>query len=250
MTRYYDQIGTDYAKRRREDPQLYRRIKTALGDARTVVNVGAGAGSYEPRDRYVIAVEPSAAMAAQRPPERPAIRGVAIELPLHDDCVDAAMTVMSLHHWHPHQERGVRELCRVARDTVVIVTIDPLVSGAMWLMADYLTEVRDLDYQMCPPPETVASWLGSDATVDVVPVSRDTPDHTSLSFWAHPERVLDSAARAATWSFSGQSPAVVERVVKAVEADLQSGAWNAAHGELRGLDTFDAGLRIIRGRLG
>ena len=184
-------------------------------------------------------------MAAQRPTERPAIRGEAIALPLYD----ASMTVMSLHHWHPHQERGVRELCRVARDTVVIVTFDPSVSGAMWLLADYLTVVRNLDHQVRPPPEIVASWLGCGATAEVIPLPRDTPDLTSMSFWAHPERLLDPAARAATWSFSGQPLAVFARVVKAVESDLKSGAWDAAHSELRGPDTVGAGLRIIRGRL-
>jgi len=249
MTRSDNQIGADYTKRRREDPILSRRIRAALGDARSVVNVGAGAGSYEPDDLVVIAVEPSAAMASRRPLARPAIRGEARELPLHDDSVDAAMAVMSLHHWHPYQECGVRELCRVARDCVIIVTFDPSVSGAMWLMADYLTEGRDLDYQICPSPTTVASWLACDTSVEVVPVPRNTPDQTLLSFWAHPERVLDPAARAATWGFSGQPSSVVDRVVRDVKADLHSGAWDAAHGELRNLDTFDAGLRIIRGQI-
>ena len=247
MTRY-DQIGAGYARHRHEDPDLGRRIRAALGDARTVVNVGAGAGSYEPEDLSVIAVEPSAVMAAQRPDGRPAVRGEAAHLPLHDASVDAAMTVLSMHHWHPHAERGVRELCRVARSTVVIVTIDPVVSGAMWLMAEYLTEVRDLDHQIFPKIETVAGWLGPDATVETVPVARDTPDHTLLSFWAHPERVLDPAARAATSGFARQPPEVIDRVVKSVEADLSSGAWDAKHGALRGRESFDAGLRIVRGR--
>ena len=242
----YDTIGHGYAARRQEDPDLVARILAALGPARSVVNVGAGAGSYEPHDRPVIAVEPSAVMVAQRPPERPAVRGKADALPLHDASVDAAMTVISLHHWHPEQQRGVAELCRVARDTVVIVTIDPVVSGQMWLMADYLPEVRDLDHEIFTPPERIAGWLDRPCEIDVVPVSRHTPDHTLMSFWAHPERVLEADARAATSGFARQAPEVVERVVAAVRADLASGAWDARHGHLRELEHFDAGLRVIR----
>lgn len=250
MNARYDRIGHGYATRRREDPALVARIHEALGEASSVVNVGAGAGSYEPRDRTVVAIEPSAVMAAQRPADRPAVRGVAHELPLHDDSVDAAMTVLSLHHWHPQQQAGVRELCRVARDTVVIVTIDAAVSGRMWLMADYLHEVRDLDLEIFPPPETIAAWLERPATIEVVPVARDTPDHTLMSFWAHPERVLDEVARSVTSGFARMPEPVVERVVRDVERDLASGAWDARHGELRELAAYDAGLRIIVARAG
>ena len=242
----YDRIGQGYASRRREDPALMARIQAALGDARTLVNVGAGAGSYEPPGRVVLSIEPSAVMAAQRPNDRPAIRGVAEALPLHDGSVDAAMTVLSMHHWHPHQEAGVREMCRVARRAVVIVTIDPHVCGRMWLMADYLHEVRELDLQIFPDIDTVVSWLDRPAQVDVVPVARDTPDHMLLSFWAHPERVLDPDARAATSGFARQPPDVVERVVNAVRADLDSGAWDARHGDLRAQPIYDAGLRVIQ----
>lgn len=244
----YDDIGRGYAARRREDAALMRRVEAALGDARSVVNVGAGAGSYEPRDRGVIAVEPSHVMAAQREPGRPAVRGTADALPLHDRSVDAAMTVLSLHHWHPDQERGVRELCRVAREAVVIVTIDAAVSGRMWLMADYLHEVRELDMRIFPAPETIVSWLDRPASVEVVPVHRDTPDHTLLSFWAHPERVLEEDARAATSGFARQPPEVIERVVGAVEADLRDGSWDRRHGALRAREAFDAGLRLICAR--
>ncbi len=242
----YDRIGRGYAARRREDPSLKSRIIDALNGARSVVNVGAGAGSYEPADRTVIAVEPSSLMAAQRPPERPAVRATADALPLHDRSVDAAMTVLSLHHWDPHQEAGVREMCRVARDAVVIVTIDPEVSGRMWLMADYLHEVRDLDLAILPPNEAIVSWLDRPAVVEAIEVARDTPDHTLMSFWAHPERVLDPHARAVTSGFARQPDEVVQRVVGAVQADLASGRWDARHGSLRALESYDAGLRLIR----
>jgi GNAT superfamily N-acetyltransferase/SAM-dependent methyltransferase len=243
----YDRIGQGYARFRREDPDLRARIHAALGDARTVVNVGAGAGSYEPIDREVIAVEPSAVMASQRPDGGARVlRAKAGAIPLPDRSVDAAMTVLSMHHWHPHQEAGVREMCRVARNQIVIVTIDPEVSGRMWLMADYLREVAALDDEIFPHPETVAGWLDRPATVEVVTVSRDTPDWALVSFWAHPERVLEEGARNATSGFARQSPAVVDRVVADVARDLQSGAWDERHGALRNLTEYDAGLRIIK----
>src|SRR4051794_38192341 len=153
----YDRIGGGYALTRREDPRIRARIEAALGDARSVVNVGAGTGSYEPRDRHVVAIEPSDVMAAQRPPElAPAIRASAGQLPLRDGAVDAAMAIVTVHHWDADRERGVRELRRVARGPVVILTYDPRVSARMWLMADYLPEVAELDLAIFPPPEQLA----------------------------------------------------------------------------------------------
>jgi SAM-dependent methyltransferase len=243
----YDMIGTSYAGTRREDPRLRARIHAALGDARTVVNVGAGAGSYEPRDRHVIAVEPSDVMAAQRPPElAPAIRASAGSLPLRDGAVAAALALVTIHHWDAEREAGVRELRRVARGPVVIVTYDPRVSARMWLLADYLPEVAALDDAIFPLPERVAEWLGGDVAIEPIPVPSDCADWMLGSFWAHPERVLDPVARANTSGFARMDAAVVDRVVSAVEADLRSGAWDARWGRLRELDAFDAGLRLIR----
>jgi SAM-dependent methyltransferase len=246
LTRYED-IGRSYASTRREDPRLRARLHAALGDARTVVNVGAGTGSYEPADRYVLAVEPSDVMAAQRPRElAPAIRASAGALPLRDDAVDAAMAILTLHHWDDEQERGVRELRRVARGPVVVLTYDAVVSGRMWLMADYLPEVAELDRRIFPPPARVAEWVGG-ARVETVPIPRDTPDWTLGSFWAHPERVLDPVARANTSGFARMPADVVERVVREVGRDLADGTWDARHGELRGLDAYDSGMRLISG---
>jgi SAM-dependent methyltransferase len=244
----YDRIGRGYARTRREDPTFRARIDAALGGARTVVNVGAGTGSYEPRDRHVVAIEPSDVMAAQRPPElAPAIRASAGELPLRDGAVDAAMAILTLHHWDADQERGVRDLRRVARGPVVILTYDPRVSAELWLMRDYLPEVAAMDHRIFPLPETLAGWLGGRVRTEVVPVPRDTPDWMLGSFWAHPERVLDAGARAATSGFARIPPAVVDRVVAAVRRDLADGTWDARHGHLRELDAYDAGLRLVVG---
>lgn len=242
----YDRIGVGYARTRREDPRLAALIHAALGDARTVVNVGAGAGSYEPRDRYVLAVEPSDVMAAQRPDELPpAIAARASALPIREHSVDAAMAVLTVHHWDAEQEAGIKELRRVARGPVVILTYDAEVSGRMWLMAEYLPEVAALDRRIFPAVEQLAGWLGGETRVGVVEIPRDTPDWTLGSFWAHPERVLDDEARGATSGFARMAPEVVARVVEAVQRDLESGAWDERHGDLRARDSFDAGLRLL-----
>jgi SAM-dependent methyltransferase len=199
----YDQIGAGYSLTRREDPRISLAIRNALGEARSVVNVGAGTGSYEPDDRYVIAVEPSDVMASQRPLTiPPALRASAAELPLREHSVDAAMALLTIHHWDDELQRGIKEMRRVARDTVVILTYDPLVSGEMWLMADYLPEVAELDRRIFPPPRLLVRWLGGRTRIEVVPIRRDTPDWMLGSFWAHPERVLDERARNATSGFA------------------------------------------------
>ena len=242
----YDSIGAGYARTRREDARVLARIVAALGEARSVVNVGAGAGSYEPGDRHVVAIEPSDLMAAQRPPTlAPAIRASAGALPLRDASVDAAMAILTVHHWDHEQERGVRELRRVARGPVVILTIDAEVSGRMWLMHEYVPEIAALDRALFPTLERLCGWLGGTHRVEVVPVARDTCDWTLLSFWAHPERVLDPVARAGTSGLARMPAAVIERATTRLRADLASGAWHARHGHLRGLDAYDAGLRLV-----
>jgi len=242
----YDRIGHGYGSTRREDPSIAARIRRGLGDARTVVNVGAGAGSYEPSDLYVLAVEPSGVMAGQRP-ERipPPIRASAGQLPLHDQSVDAAMAILTVHHWDTELEAGVRELRRVARGAVVILTYDAEVSGEMWLMADYLQEVAELDRRIFPSIPMLTSWLGASTQVETVELTNDTPDWTLGSFWAHPERVLDPAARAATSGFARMPPAVVDRVVEQVRRDLESGEWDRRYRHLRQLERYDAGLRLV-----
>jgi SAM-dependent methyltransferase len=246
MTARYDAIGAGYASTRRPDPRFHAAIVAALGQARTVVNVGAGTGSYEPTDRHVIAVEPSDTMAAQRPAElAPALACTASRLPLRDGSVDAAMSVLSLHHWDEEQEAGVRELRRVARGPIVLLTCDPRVSGEMWLMRDYLPEVAALDHRTFPPIERLAGWLGGTTRADVLPIPRDTCDWSLMAFWAHPERVADARARAGTSGFARQTPAVVARVVAAVASDLASGRWDRRNGDLRKLAAYDAGLRLV-----
>lgn len=246
----YNQIGSGYALTRREDPSLYGNILNSLGTCDTIVNIGAGTGSYEPRDRHVIAIEPSDVMIRQRPPGSAiAIKATADLLPFPDKSFDAAMTVISIHHWHPDQQKGIEEMRRVARQKLVIVTIDPSVCGRMWLLADYLPEVAEMDRQILPLPEIICDWIGATAKIETCPVKKDTPDWTLMSFWAHPERVLDPCARAATSGFSRQPKDVVTRVVADVERDLNNGDWDRKYGHLRDLPEFDAGLRVITASL-
>lgn len=155
------------------------------------------------------------------------------------------MAVLTIHHWDDELERGIREMRGVARNMVAIVTYDPLVSGEMWLMTDYLPEVAQLDRRIFPPPRQLVGWLGGRARIEVLPLRRDVPDWMLGSFWAHPERVLDERARDATSGFARMNASVVRRVVRDVRRDLESGLWDQRYGHLRDLEAFDVGLRLI-----
>lgn len=241
----YDTIGTGYAARRRPDPRIAKRIREALGDARTVVNVGAGAGSYEPDDLKVVAVEPSVVMARQRPQGLlPAVLGVAERLPFADDAVDATMGILTLHHWEDVQA-GAAEAIRVSRQRVVFLTIDPAVESAMWLFSGYVPEVAAQDVFDFPAIGVLLEQLGPRARSEVVEVPHDCTDGFLLSFWSHPERVLEQDARRATSGFARLDSSTEERVVARLERDLRSGAWDERHGHLRDMTSYDAGLRLV-----
>ena len=245
----YDQIGFGYASTRREDPEIRDRIRSSLGNASSVLNVGAGAGSYEPHDCFVVAAEPSSVMLRQRRDDAaPAIQCSSHPLPFSDATFDAAMAVLTIHHWDSDQEAGVKEMRRVARGPVVIVTYDATVEREMWLIRDYLPEVAELDMTIFPSIMEVALWLGRHVEVHALPISRGTPDWSLGSFWAHPERVFDSKARAATSGFARQPEFVTNRVLHTLRRDLNSGEWDRRNGDLHGLEALDVGLRLIVGR--
>ncbi len=239
----YDAIGNGYANYRRADPRIAAAVHSALGDARTVVNVGAGTGSYEPTDRPVIPIEPSTAMAMQRPAAlAPAVLGVAESLPLADGTVDAAMAVLTVHHWSDRR-RGLTELVRVARRRIVLLTIDPEVEANMWLFRDYLPDTLAQDRQDFPTLAELRAALGPTRVIDV-PVPRDCTDGFILAFWGRPEAVLNPAARAATSGFARMDDKREAAVVARLTRDLASGAWDTTHGHLRTLPALDVGLRI------
>ena len=240
----YDQLGHGYARHRRADPRIAARVHAALGEARTVVNVGAGAGSYEPVDRYVLAVEPSATMRAQRPPDlAPAIAAKAEALPLDDRSVDAAMAILSVHHFDDPPV-GLRELRRVARERVVVVTFDIDVLAQYWLLSDYLPEAFADDRARFPTIAAIRDALGGGG-VEHVQVPPDCTDGFVEGYYARPEGLLDPSVRAAQSAWPRLPPGVEKRAIAALAADLASGEWDRRYGHLRDADSFDAALRLI-----
>ena len=154
----YETHGHGYAQQRRADPRITTLVHRALGMAHTVLNVGAGSGSYEPEDRYVLAIEPSAAMRAQRPTHLvPAIHGIAEELALDDQSVDASMALVTVHQWS-YLGKGLSELCRVTRGPIVILTFDRDALDGYWL-ADYVPELIAVEYRRYPPLATIRDGL-------------------------------------------------------------------------------------------
>lgn len=237
----YDRIGRGYTATRQPDPRIEARIHAALGDARTVLNVGAGAGSYEPRDREVTALEPSAVMAAQRPPDAaPVVVGEAEALPFADASFDAAMAVLSDHHFNDRAQ-GLRELRRVAARRVVVFTWDPALHAASWIVRDYLPSFVTLPGMDI---EEIAGHLGG-ADVHVVPVPADCRDGFFHAWWARPEAYLDPVVRANISAFSQLDAAEVERGIEQLRADVSSGAWHDRNGYLLGLPELDLGYRLL-----
>jgi SAM-dependent methyltransferase len=239
----YDVMGVGYANTRREDPRIARALWDALGDAASVANIGAGTGSYEPRDRDVIAIEPSEIMIAQRAADAaPAMRGVAEAIPLADDSVDAAMAVITDHHWSD-RELGLAEMRRIARKRVVALTIDFAPRFEFWLMRDYLTEYGSLDPNRAPGLYGLA--VASSATIRSVPVPHDCVDGFGLAFWRRPDRYLDPAVRAGISFFHQLDSGHVERAMERLADDLASGLWAERNSELVELDELDLGLRLV-----
>jgi SAM-dependent methyltransferase len=239
----YEVHGRGYAQRRRADPRIAARIQAALGDARTVVNVGAGAGSYEPPDRWLLAVEPSAAMRAQRPPgAAPAIDARAEALPLDDDSVDAAMACVTIHHWQP-RDAGLAELRRVARGPVVVFTFD-LDHLPAW-QRDFLREGIELERPRFGSIAEVAAALGGRTRVESIPTPADCADGFFEAFWNRPEALLDPEVRASqsVWALLG--PGAEDRIVSRLATALESGAWDAEHGHLRDQKSFEGSLRLV-----
>ena len=233
----YDTLGVTYTATRGTDPRLAARFWKALGDARSVLNVGAGTGSYEPPDRYVVAVEPSPVMAAQR--SSPAVRASAEALPFHDDAFDAAMAILSDHHWDD-PIAGLREMARVAR-RLVVFQFDAQAFPETWLVRDYLPEF----HRLIGPPTLAERAAAIGARVEVVPIPWDCRDGFLHAHWRRPEAYLDERVRrgASVWSLLG--PEIEARAVARLRADLESGAWHARNAELLELDELDLGYRLL-----
>ena len=243
----YGRIGQGYAHYRRPDPQIAAFILDALGEARTVLNVGAGAGSYEPTDRAITAIEPSESMRAQRPPHLPrAIDGAAEALPFADDSFDASMTTFSVHQWSD-LTAGLAEMRRVTRGPVLVLSCDPAVLDRYWLN-DYAPEVVAVEAGRYPPIAALREALGGAVEVRHVPIPLDCQDGFNEAYYGRPERLLEKGARQACSGWSFVSPDVVARFEATLGADLADGAWDRRHGALRGQPTYDGPLRLVIAR--
>lgn len=240
MSALYDKIGVGYAKLRKPDIRIARAIHDALGDAQSVLNVGAGAGSYEPTDRLITALEPSAEMIRQRPPESGrAFQGTAEDMPFADDQFDAAMAVLTVHHWS-NLQAGLLEMRRVTKGPLVILTFDPA-SPYFWL-ADYIPEIITLDQPIMPKLDMFDRILGETA-VSTVAVPRDCTDGFLGAYWQRPHAYLDPRVRSAISTFSKIDS--VDAALTKLEQDLSLGVWDERYGDLMELESLDIGYRLV-----
>jgi SAM-dependent methyltransferase len=240
----YAAIGSGYANFRRPDPTIFQHILAELGSARHIINVGAGAGSYEPTDRAVTAVEPSETMRAQRPAHLPrAINAAAEQLPFDDKTFDGALASFTVHQWRD-LDRGLCELRRVTRGPVVILTCDPALLRTFWL-THYAPRVIEIEAERYPTPQRIAQTLRGTTRTTILPIPRLCLDGFNEAYYARPEMLLNSAARSAcsAWSFLTEGEVLAFEI--ALRSDLDSGAWDRTHGHLRTQATFTGSLVLI-----
>jgi SAM-dependent methyltransferase len=246
VTARYDEIGRTYTATRGPDPRIAARIDAALGHARTVLNVGAGTGSYEPADRDVTAVEPSPVMRAQRPPAAaPCIDAGAEQLPFADASFDAVMAVLTLHHWSDWRA-GAAECVRVARGRVVVFTWDPAAAGRMWLGPDYFPGLWDDDIARFPTIEAQLAAFGAQHA-DAVAIPHDCTDGFMGAHWRRPAAYLDPAVRDGISTFALRTPEELEPGLRALEDDLTTGTWTRRHADLLERGELDLGYRLLIG---
>lgn len=241
MTARYDTIGINYDQLRMPDPRIAKQINHALGTASTVLNVGAGTGSYEPTDRQVTAVEPSIEMIRKRKSSSArVIQASAEHLPFDDQSFDAAMAILTIHHWHD-KALGLREMRRVTRGPIVLLTFDP--SHRPWL-TDYMPELVSLDARQMPTMSQYGEWLGP-VMIEPVLVPHDCTDGFLYAYWSRPEAYLDERIRSGSssfWSIQG-----LEHGLARLSHHLETGQWDSKHGHLRDQREYDAGYRLVIG---
>ena len=239
----YDRIGVGYSEYRRPDERIANRIDGALGQARSVLNVGAGAGSYEPNSRFVLAVEPSAEMIRQRSgTAAQSIRASADRLPFPDRSFDAVLAILTIHHW-PHRDQGLAEMRRVARDSVVIFTWDPEYPG-FWLVQDYLPEILEIDRPSFPSLRDIEEAIGP-TEVQTLRVPADCRDGFLGAYWRRPEAYLDARVRGAISAFSKVDSA---SGIASLRRDIHDGTWRGRYGALLSLAELDVGYRLVIAR--
>lgn len=240
----YNEHGKTYAQRRQTEPRIACLIHAALGDANTILNVGAGTGSYEPADRYVVAVEPSAVMRAQRPAHLPpALAASSESLPFDDNAFDASMAILTIHHWRDPLA-GLWEMRRVTRGRIVIFTYDTNAEAGFWFY-DYAPEVMESDKQRFPLIETIVNAFNGNCLVQPVPVPHDCIDGFHEAFYARPEAFLDPGVRKSQSAWRFLPLGVEQRIVNDIARDIETGEWDKKYGHLRMQPQFTCSLRII-----
>jgi SAM-dependent methyltransferase len=241
MTTLYDSIGRTYASRRQSDPRIAAAIESAMGGCESVLNVGAGAGSYEPKSRAVVAVEPSRTMIAQRPLGcAPAVQARAEALPFGDASFDAVLGVLTVHHWKD-QARGFSECARVARCKAIFLTNDFEVCARFWLF-DYIPQLILTDRDMFPRLERFAEAFGP-VEITPVPIPEDCRDGFLCAYWNRPRAYLDPLVRASISTFSKIGN--IDSQLARLEQDIESGVWNERYAALQDLESLDLGYRLI-----
>lgn len=242
----YESHGGGYAGRRRTEPRIAARVDAALGAATSVLNVGAGAGSYEPAGRRTVAVEPSETMIAQRPAGAgPVVRGVAGALPVADGAVEASLATFTVHQW-PDPPAGLAEMGRVTRGPVVVLTFDPEMLELLWL-AEYVPELLAAEARRYPTITDLVAALGPGTRVEPVPIPFDCADGFTEAFYGRPEAFLDPAVRRGQSAWTFVSDTVEERFVTTLADDLATGRWDRRHGHLRRQPEFEGAVRLIVG---
>lgn len=244
----YEKQEIKYALHRRTDARIAAQVNEALGKAQTVLNVGAGAGSYEPADRYITAVEPSAQMRAQRQKlgKVPAINGTADHLPFDDQAFDASMAMVTIHHW-PDLERGLKELRRVTKDQVILMTFDPAALHLFWNI-HYFPELIAIEQKRYPEMSRIAAALGGQVTIREIPVPLDCTDGFQEAFYGRPEAFLENGVRRAQSAWGFLPEGLEETLVQNLAKELASGAWDQKYGHYRTQPEFIGALRLVIAR--
>lgn len=244
----YDKHGQKYSGYRQTDPRIAAYVEKTLNDAVTVLNVGAGAGSYEPEDKYVVAVEPSAVMRSQREKngKAPAIIGTADHLPFDDNAFDASMAMVTVHHW-PDIAAGLKELRRVTKGVVVIMTFDPDALNDFW-NANYFPELIEVERQRYPKLDAITSALGGNCEIQKIPIPLDCIDGFQEAFYGRPEAFLEKEVRKSQSAWGFLPEGVEDKLVKNLADELQSGEWDRKYGQYRTMPFFTCALRLIIAR--
>ncbi len=241
----YDTFGQKYSSIRQTDPRIAAYVNIELNGAKTVLNIGAGAGSYEPTDKYVIAVEPSITMRQQRLSKNkfPAINAKADHLPFDDNSFDASMAMITVHHW-PDIDKGLKELRRVTKNQIVIMTFDPESLDNFW-NAEYFPEVIEVEKARYPTIEFIKNSLGGNCKVVSIPIPLDCKDGFQEAFYGRPEAFLEKKVRLNQSAWGFLSDEKQEEMVERLKADLKNGIWDEKYGYFRTQEYFTCALRLI-----